>query len=346
MLGLGALTTGVIATVDERGTVRRSDAALSWRVRAGDRWIDAVTDPSVRSARLGPAPIGETAVRVPGGDVLARAYALSDDGGIVVVEVENASPEAVAVAFALTGADVERALAMPRRPGAVEPDGAVVFPVPHRVMVRVALAPPSCDVRTLPDWASVQRGWERVLDRGMRTELPEPVQTEIDAARADVLLASPSAAAFVALEAWGFDEEAVSMWDHLTMRARRAARKRRGLEPLLLNDMRNALIRDYDDDIDILPGFRSEWLGQHLAVHDAPLWRGACSFALRWHGARPALLWDAPPDCRVKAPVLDATWSSREQAGETLLAEPSGALLAMGTRATEGASVDAPESFS
>jgi hypothetical protein len=346
MLGLGALTTGVIATVDERGTVCRGEQALSWRVRAGDRWIDARTDPTVRHVRLGPAPVSETVLRVPGGDVAARAYALGDDGGVVVVEVENASPEAVAVAFALTGASVEEALALPRRPGAVEPDGAVVFPVPHRVMVRVALAPPTCDVRGLPDWASVQRGWERVLDRGMRVELPKPFQSEIDAARADVLLAPPSAEAFVALESWGFDDEAVAMWDHLPMRGRRAARRRRVHEPSLLHDVRNALIRDGDDEIEILPGFRPEWLGQHLAVHDAPLWRGACSFALRWHGARPALLWDAPPDCRVTTPRLDATWSSREQTGETLLAEPTGALLAMGTRATDGAAVDAPESFS
>ena len=71
----------------------------------------------------------------------------------------------------------------------------------------------------LADPDAVGRAWDRMLDRGMRTELPEPLQSEIDAARADLLLAAPSAEAFVALEAWGFDEDAVEMWARLSMRA-------------------------------------------------------------------------------------------------------------------------------
>ncbi len=223
VVALGALTTGRIATVDERGSVTRRGVTLGWRVRAGDRWIDPASDVSVRASRLGPGPVAQTMVRVPGGDAVGRVYAIGEHGGVVVVEVENASPEAIAVAFAVRGAPVEDVLALPRRPGAIEPDGAVVFPAPHRTVLRVALGDPSVDVRTLPDWQAVGRGWVALLERGMRTELPEPWQSRIDAARADVLLAPPSAEAFVALEDWAFDDEAASMWPQLGMRARRVA---------------------------------------------------------------------------------------------------------------------------
>ena len=33
------------------------------------------------------------------GDAVGRVYAVGDHGGVVIVEVENASPEAIAVAF-------------------------------------------------------------------------------------------------------------------------------------------------------------------------------------------------------------------------------------------------------
>jgi hypothetical protein len=98
--------------------------------------------------------------------------------------------------------------------------------------------------------------------------------------------------------------------------------------------------------IDLLPGFRPEWLGQHLAAHDIPLRRGRCSFAVRWHGARPALLWDVPEGVRLRAPVLDPDWESREPVGETLLAEPSAVLLAMGSPGAAGVAVEEPGSFS
>jgi hypothetical protein len=336
-IGVGALTTGVIATVDERGVVDRGDVALEWRVRAGDRWIDPTSDVSVRTSRVGPGPVAETAVRVPGGDAVGRAYAVGDHGGVVIVEVENASPEAVAVAFAVRDAPAADVLALPRRPGAIEPDGAVVFPVPHRTVLRVALGDPTVEVRTLPDWQAVGRGWVALLDRGMRTELPEPWQSQIDAARADVLLAGPSPEAFVALEDWGFDDEAATMWPQLGLRARRAAGKarRRNVDTGVLGELRAALVREHDPDVDLLPGFRSEWLGAHLAVHDVPLRRGQLSFALRWHGARPALLWEAPPGTVLRATAIDPAWQSTTAAGETLLAAPA-----------DGTRVAIPDSFS
>ncbi len=102
--------------------------------------------------------------------------------------------------------------------------------------------------------------------------------------------------------------------------------------------MRAALVRERGADVDLLAGFRDEWLGEHLAVHDAPLRRGRVSFALRWHGARPALLWEAPPGSVLHAPAIDPGWTSTEPAGETLLAAPPGA-------APVSPSLTTPETF-
>ena len=45
------------------------------------------------------------------------------------------------------------------------------------------------------------------------------------------------------------------------------------------------------------------------------------SYAVRWHGERPALLWDidGPTGVRVVASAIDKTFSSTEIRGETLL---------------------------
>ncbi len=343
MIDLGALTSGVVATVDEHGRVRRGDAAVDWRVRT-DEWF-APADGRARQTRLGVAPIAETAVRVPGGEAVQRAYALGDATHTVVIEVENASPEAIAVGFVVPETAGVVCSWAPK-PARTEADGLVVFPVAHRTRVRCAIADAAVDAAALADVDGVARAWDRVLDRGMRTELPVDLQEQVDRARVDALLAPPSAAAFVALEDWGFDDEAAAMWPRLGTFERRRAR-RRNVDTGVLGATRAALIGDDDHAvIDVLPGFRPEWLGQHLAVHDVPLRGGRCSFALRWHGARPALLWDAPAGVQLRAPVLDPSFATDEPVGETLLAEPQAVLLAMGASPREGEAIDEPESFS
>ena len=353
MVGVGTLTAGITAEVAADGTVHKGPLAVGWRVRTGNDWVVPSPDRpgAVRQFRAHPAPVVHTALRIHGGDAIERAYAVGDgDESIVVIEVENDSPEAIAIGFVVhdggTRVDGEAVLSLARRPGAVEDDYGLVFPVPHRTKVRVALANRAgVDVAALADAESVFRAWDRILDRGMRTELPEPLQSEVDAARADLLLAPPSADAFAGLEAWGFDDDAIEMWAHLPMRARRAAKRSAG--PGVLGETRAALVREVGATIELVPGFRTAWLGQPIAAHDVPLRAGACSFAVRWHGARPALLWDVPPGSVVRAPALDASWSSNEAVGETLLEEPPAPLMAMGERGTRtGTRVDAPEQFS
>lgn len=68
----------------------------------------------------------------------------------------------------------------------------------------------------------------------------------------------------------------------------------------------------------------SAWLGQPIDVRDAPTDFGRCSFSVRWHGDRPALLWEVEPHdgltaIRLTAPGLDPSWSSTEWKGEALL---------------------------
>jgi hypothetical protein len=44
------------------------------------------------------------------------------------------------------------------------------------------------------------------------------------------------------------------------------------------------------------------------------------SFAVRWHGDRPALLWECElAGIRLRAPSLDPNWSTTDRRGEALL---------------------------
>ncbi|MDE0217418.1 MAG: hypothetical protein OXN79_12705, partial [bacterium] len=91
--------------------------------------------------------------------------------------------------------------------------------------------------------------------------------------------------------------------------------------------LRAELVADHGEDLLVAPGFRPAWRGGSLAVYGLPTRFGTLSYAVRWHGARPALLWEL--DSRpgqdpvvIRAPGLDESWSSQEPTGETLLAAP------------------------
>ena len=92
----------------------------------------------------------------------------------------------------------------------------------------------------------------------------------------------------------------------------------------VLTFVRNLLVRDTNSALALCSMVPDAWLGQGIEVHDAPTHRGVLSFAVRWHGDRPALLWELVPHddaaVRMTAPGLDPSWSSTERAGEALLA--------------------------
>ena len=74
----------------------------------------------------------------------------------------------------------------------------------------------------------------------------------------------------------------------------------------------------------LLPSPAEEWKGENIAAHDVPTRFGRLSFAVRWHGTRPAVLWElherdgAPVTLRARG--LDPDWSTTQPKGEALLA--------------------------
>lgn len=75
--------------------------SLDWWIGAEDRWHFPSRDTAVRQSLVEATPIVQTAMRVPGGDAIQRVYTTAGSEELVIVEVENASPTPVAVAFAL-----------------------------------------------------------------------------------------------------------------------------------------------------------------------------------------------------------------------------------------------------
>ena len=78
-----------------------------------------------------------------------------------------------------------------------------------------------------------------------------------------------------------------------------------------------------DGVIEICPcGMDKSWLGVNFECHKllaSP--EHVISYAVRWHGEKPALLWeiDGPVGAKVAASAIDRTFSSTEMRGETLL---------------------------
>ena len=75
----------------------------------------------------------------------------------------------------------------------------------------------------------------------------------------------------------------------------------------------------------LCPHVPFEWFGQGWEAHDLPTASGRLSYAVRWHGDRPALLWELEPwpggrPVRISAPGLDPAWSTTEAKGDALLA--------------------------
>lgn len=368
---LGSLGSEGRARLDPRGAVSVMGEfwTLDWWIGADDRWRIPAREPAVRQSVIDAAPVAETRVRIPSGDAIQRAYGIGGPGGVVVLEVENASPAACIVGFVLRGAsaialdgnavllDGSVALLLPFAPprwdvtdldlepeqcgaetgvmGAQTfPDGrlraTLLFPLSHRNRMRIGVVCgdeiPRVDLAQVPTAEAAARGWRQHLDRGMRVRGPAEWADALDLARSQILLdPDPSPAAAAALEDWGFDDRAEWAWQGLTLRGRRAARRREfamaddGPAGELLR-ARDGLVRERDGRLELLCDPSAP--GVNLEVLDAPTRLGLVSFALRWHGEYPALLWevaDPVPGLELRAPVLAPGWSTSEPVGETLL---------------------------
>lgn len=90
---------------------------------------------------------------------------------------------------------------------------------------------------------------------------------------------------------------------------------------------RSTAVDDRHPDLVLVPDFPSAWRGGNLEVTALPTRFGALSFAIRWHGAHPAVLWDldvaggpsAVVQPRLTCPALDPSWITDEVRGEALL---------------------------
>jgi hypothetical protein len=365
---VGALDGTPPRFVDRFGaiTAPASTLLIDWCVIGEDSFHDPRVAPTLRQLPCDGAVV-DTALRIVGGDVLQRVYAV---GGDTIVEFENATPAACAVALVVVGdpqlvrpardpsqwcrgidADDVRAQlgrnetqAMPVGPG----DGALglVWPLAHRATLRIAVGSGDAPVAALAGADDVRRGWMHQLRRGMHVDLDDPVlRGAIDAARIAAIVCAPVADAGLvrALEDWGFEAEAATAWEGLNVRERRGLRRRRA-DPMsawtrlqaalevgdqvgVLNGFHDVAIDDRGDTVDVFSGFPAAWLGVGIALHDVPLRRATLSIALRWHADRPALLWEFDGDVTLRSPQLDPAWSTRERSGEVLLAAPTGTLL-------------------
>ncbi|HEV8115028.1 MAG TPA: hypothetical protein VGP53_02235, partial [Acidimicrobiales bacterium] len=85
----------------------------------------------------------------------------------------------------------------------------------------------------------------------------------------------------------------------------------------LLTAVRHLLVREVAGGLALSSRVPEAWLGQGWEVHGAPTAAGRLSYAVRWHGERPALLWeldahDGLSPARLTIPGLDPDWSTTE----------------------------------
>ncbi|MCB0994704.1 MAG: hypothetical protein KDB21_06420 [Acidimicrobiales bacterium] len=103
----------------------------------------------------------------------------------------------------------------------------------------------------------------------------------------------------------------------------------------VLDAIAKICVRERADGLELVPGMADHWVGAPLEVYDQPTRHGKLSWAVRWHGERPALLWeldtggrpDPPGGVALRIPALDPTWSDRRPRGEALLGAVADARL-------------------
>jgi hypothetical protein len=95
--------------------------------------------------------------------------------------------------------------------------------------------------------------------------------------------------------------------------------------------MRELLISESTQDkgveLRLLRLLPTHWIGQNIEVSDAPTYAGRLSYALRWHGRRPLLLWELQPfdgigPVTITVPGIDIAFSTAANSGEVLLNAP------------------------
>ena len=380
------ITTGVTgqhwrASVTPWGAIEPWDdsAPLNWFIAADDRWHIPAHEPAVRQRRIEGTAVVETRLRVPNGDVVQRVYSVADGGGLTIVEVENESTMAVAVAFDRRDVLTERPIAEIPIEGIDLPPAAFVLPLGHRAVLRLAVVHGRQRSGRLPANVSsatqVVRGWLSLTERASRFVLPHgelggSLVEAITAERCELALGSTS---YDVDDAIGFAltlGELVRMgerpdrwipeladaverigplrtWDAdvalaavgRVLAAAGEHRARRDLQRIVVGRTRPERPSDPPSGVRVvawlesrladggllLPdGFPNSWLGQSIDVHGVPTGAtSSVSYAIRWHGERPAVLWEQTGDpVELTAPFVAPEWSTVEASGEALWPAP------------------------
>ena len=180
------------ATVTPAGDIYPWDdlEAVKWYVAADDRWHTPADEVAVRQRSVDGAPVLETRVRIPGGDVIQRVWVATGRLGssALMMEFENDSPMAIAIAIDRQDLLVSRPVAVRSSagewpaPGLEIPREPTVIPVGHRTMVRAALVisgPTNAlnvsdlTVADFSDWSAVARGWVSLSERASRLSIAD-----------------------------------------------------------------------------------------------------------------------------------------------------------------------------
>lgn len=331
MIPLALAGSAPLGYLDASGYLHVGDARYEWWILGDDCWHAPMVSPSLRQRALDNTPIVETVIRVPGGDVAWRAGVVATGTGeSLIVECENRGTIPVAVAVARVVDEVVVSLD--------------VHPVTHTNTWRGAVVG-----QHEGELANAAKGWLALARQHAQIELGDPMLDDALVAARTSLLAHQGAlvaarrgaeravvgAVASGLTWLGYEDEAEAL--RLAARAKPA---RKGLpvvglvDPALVTDplalladpvaaaqtvaaIRALAIADGAKALDVLPGFKPDWRGRSIDVRDLPTNHGHASFTVRWHGDKPALLWDTP--VAVTAHALAPAWSSAERSGEQLV---------------------------
>lgn len=380
------ITTGVLggrwrATVLDGGSIEPWDGSptLHWHVAADDRWHSPATEAAVRQTRVDGTPVVETRLRIPKGDAVQRVWSVADHGGLTIIEIENASPLGIVVAFTRGDLLLPRTTTAPIV-GIDLPPGSVALPVGHHATVTVALPHQPTALTGLPTitpMVGVVRGWTQLVERAGRYVLPDVTLSErVTAARAELALCgAPDGAALDTLLALGhlarmgepahdLVPEVAELVSNVARRAERGwlldaaldaantvfhlAADQRAIADLervrqrcmstggvpevmpsepthMLAWVDRRLARVLNGHVSLLPdGMPDDWWGLNLEAYRVPtVGADAVSFAIRWHGFRPAALWDQHGAHHSLTSSFAPQWVSTDDKGETLWPEPA-----------------------
>ena len=155
------------------------------------------------------------------------------------------------------------------------------------------------------------------LDRPTLEQVAAALETEAPAAARDArrLLAETGSASPMPDAVATIDRVSAAVRDSVAFGRDRLA----GVEALL-----DCLVAEAPDHLVMLPAQPEAWKGASIDARSLATRHGMLSFSVRWHGPRPALLWDLQPR-RDEVPRvtlrcgLDEAWATESRSGEALL---------------------------